>query len=349
MNANPLLGVFLHAIGGLAAASFYIPFKRVRKWSWESYWLTGGVFSWIFAPWIFAMLTVQDLPAVLSASPISSICWTYFFGVLWGIGGLTFGLSMRYLGLSLGYSLALGNCAIVGTLVPPIYGGKLLGYLQHISGQVTVGGVFVCLAGIVICARAGILKEAGMSEEEKKASIAEFNWVKGFWVALLAGLLSACMHFAFVAGKPIAEAARAAGASSLFQNNAIWVIVLAGGFTTNAVWCLFLNYKNNSWSDYVSADGASLIINYVFSALAGVTWYFQFFFYGMGETRMGYFGFASWTLHMAFIIIFSNLWAIFFKEWKGAGRAAVTWIYAGIAVLLLSTIVVGWGTYLSPE
>lgn len=349
MTANPLLGVLLHAIGGLAAASFYIPFKRVRKWSWESYWLTGGVFSWLVAPWVLAMLSVKDIGAVLAASPLSSILWTYFFGVLWGIGGLTFGLSMRYLGLSLGYALVLGYCAAVGTLVPPIYSGELLGHVGHISGQVTVAGVLVCLAGIVVCARAGMLKEAGMSDEQKKATIAEFNWAKGFWVATLSGFLSACMHFAFVAGAPIAEAAKSTGTTDIFQNNAIWVVVLAGGLTTNAVWCLYLNFKNNTWSDYVSAKGASVFFNYLFSAIAGVTWYFQFFFYGMGETRMGYFGFASWTLHMAFIIIFSNLWALLFKEWQGAGRRAVTWIYAGIAVLLLSTIIVGWGTYLSSE
>ncbi len=345
MTANPLLGVLLHAIGGLAAGSFYIPYKRVRKWSWESYWLVGGVFSWVVAPSVAANRTVVGLSSALAESPASSLFWTYLFGVLWGIGGLTFGLSMRYLGLSLGYALALGFCAAFGTLIPPLFQGQLVTLAGDLSLQVTLGGVAVCLVGITVCAWAGVRKERELSDEAKQEMITEFNFMKGLWVATFAGVMSACMAFAFAAGEPIAKIAVENGTDPIYQNNAVLVVVLAGGFTTNAIWCLYLNVVNGSWKDYFQAEGGSLPMNYLFCAAAGVTWYLQFFFYGMGTTKMGEYDFSSWTIHMAFIIIFSNLWGLLFKEWKGASRNTLLWIYSGLLVLLLSTVVVGVGSY----
>lgn len=345
MTANPLLGVLLHAIGGLAAGSFYIPYKRVRKWSWESYWLVGGVFSWIVAPLVAGSRTVENLWGTLAGSPTSSLLWTYLFGVLWGIGGLTFGLSMRYLGLSLGYALALGFCAAFGTLIPPLFQGQLVTLAEDVSLQVTLGGVAVCLIGITVCAWAGVRKERELSGEEKQETIVEFNFMKGLWVATFAGVMSACMAFAFAAGEPIAKIAVENETNPIYQNNAVLVVILAGGFTTNAIWCLYLNFVNGSWKDYFQAEGGSLLMNYLFCAAAGVTWYLQFFFYGMGTTKMGEYDFSSWTIHMAFIIIFSNLWGLLFKEWKGASRQTLLWIYGGLLVLLLSTVVVGAGSY----
>ncbi len=344
---STVAGVFLHAVGGFAAGSFYIPFKKVRGWSWETYWLVGGVFSWIVAPLIIAFLTVEDLPAVLADSPLRSLLWTYVFGVLWGIGGLTFGLSMRYLGFSLGYALTLGFCAALGTLIPPLFRGELLPILGDASGRILLFGVFVCLTGIAICARAGMLKESEISSELKRQSVAEFNFVKGIWIAVFAGVMSACMAFAFAAGKPIAAAAVQHGTRDLFQNNAVLVIVLLGGITTNVLWCAYLHTVNKSWSDYLLAGKAPLVSNYVFSAIAGVTWYLQFFFYGMGTTKMGEYDFASWTLHMAFIMIFGNLWGLIFREWRGTSRKTRLWIHAGLVVLVVSTIIVGYAKNLT--
>jgi len=346
MDPNPALGVFLHALGGLAAGSFYIPFKKVRNWSWESYWLVGGFFSWIIAPWVLAFCTTPDVWGVLRASPLESLLLSYAFGVLWGVGGLTFGLSMRYLGMSLGYALALGFCAAFGTLIPPVFDGVLYGMLHQVSGLTVLAGVFVCLGGIAICGRAGVMKEVELSAEEKTASIAEFDFTKGVWVAVFAGVMSACMAFGIDAGGPIAEIAKEQGTPHLWQNTPVFVVILLGGFTTNLFWCLFLNWRNGSWGDYAALAKSPLFGNYLFSALAGVTWYFQFMFYGMGTTQMGKYGFSSWTLHMAFIIVFSNLWALALHEWKGSSRKTLVWISAGIAVLVLSTIVVGYGNKL---
>jgi len=348
VDVNPFLGVLLHAVGGFAAASFYLPFKKVRNWSWESYWLVGGFFSWIIAPWVVALLVAPTVLAILAGAPPASLFWCYFFGVLWGVGGLTFGLSMRYLGMSLGYAVALGFCAAFGTLIPPIFTGQFLGMCQTASGLTTFLGVAVCLAGIAVCAKAGMSKERELSDEQKQTTIREFNFAKGVCVAIFAGVMSACMAFGISAGEPIAKLAVQKGTPLLWQNVPVFVVVLAGGFTTNFVWCVILNRRNRSGGDYFrfrSAD-TPLLANYFFSAAAGITWYCQFMYYGMGTTQMGNYDFSSWTIHMAFIIALSNLWGLVLHEWKGASRRTLALIAAGLVVLVSSTLVVGYGNYL---
>lgn len=382
---GPLLGVFLHWMGGLASASFYVPYRGVRKWSWETYWLAGGFFSWIIAPWVFALLLTKDLLPVLAQQSLGTLGWTYFFGLLWGFGGLTFGLTMRYLGLSLGMGVALGYCAAFGTLMPPLCKqflpeipvAETLSQIASTSpGQVTLLGVFLCLLGIAVAAYAGLTKEREMPAEEKKKAIAEFNFRKGILVATFCGILSACFSFGLTAAAPIGVASAACGTGSFWTGLPKLVVVLLGGFTTNFVWCLLLNLRNRTGYQYFASEcrpehahesgaggsehgggtgqrGAAssdlrvpMLRNYLFCALAGVTWYFQFFFYTMGESRMGSFGFASWTLHMASIIIFSTMWGWTFHEWRGASKKAHRLIGAGVALLILSTVVIGIGTWM---
>jgi L-rhamnose-H+ transport protein len=342
---NIFSGVFLHLVGGLAAGSFYIPFKKVKKWSWESYWLISGIFSWIFMPWSVALVTVPDLMGVLTATDPKVLFWTYLMGMLWGIGGLTFGLTMRYLGVSLGMSIALGFCSVFGTIIPPLYEGTFTSYLKETSGLVAMSGVLVCVMGIIVCGLAGMSKEKEVSEEKKKETIKEFNFSKGFIVAVFSGILSACMAFGFAAGKPIAALAVEKGVDPLWQNNPVLIIVLAGGFTTNFLWCLILNIKNKTGGDYFSKE-TPLLPNYIFSALAGVIWYLQFMFYGMGSGKMGKYDFVSWTLHMAFIIVFSNVWGLYFHEWKDSGKKTMRLIWSGILVVIFSTLLIGLGNYL---
>lgn len=386
MNPNSFLGVVFHWLGGLASGSFYVPYKGVKKWSWETYWLVGGFFSWIICPGLLASLLTNDLAGVLRQQSGSTLWWTYFFGAMWGFGGLTFGLTMRYLGMSLGMGVALGYCAAFGTLLPPVFKSfvpripvaETLGQIASSRpGQITLVGVAVCLLGIGIAALAGLTKEREMPVEEKKKAIAEFNFRKGLLVATFSGIMSACFAFALTAGNPIGEASLAAHTSPVWTGLPKLVVVLFGGFTTNFVWCVILNVRNRTGYQYLasnvrtehthhggaggSAHGEAmkadvvsgttdlkipLFGNYFFSALAGTTWYFQFFFYTMGETQMGQFSFASWTLHMASIIIFSTMWGWIFHEWKGSSKKAHTLIGVGIAVLILSTMVIGYGTYL---
>jgi L-rhamnose-H+ transport protein len=351
---DPALGVILHAIGGLASASFYLPFRGVKSWAWESYWLVGGIFSWVVAPWAFALVQTPDLFGVLHEAPPSALLWTYLFGVLWGIGGLTFGLTMRYLGIALGMAMALGYCAAFGTLMPPLFRGELDSVARTTAGATVLLGVFVCLAGIVVSGLAGRSKERELTDEQKQAVIHEFSFSKGVIVAAVSGILSACMSYGFDAGKPIAELAVRHGAHPLWQNQPILVVVLAGGLTTNLIWCLLLNIRNDTAGDYYGAsarDGslsaANLRTNYLLCAAAGTIWYLQFLFYGMGKTLMGKFEFSSWTLHMASIMIFGTLWGLFLKEWKGASVRTHVLNAFGLVILVASTVVVGYGNFLA--
>ncbi len=363
MIPNPPLGVLLHATGGLMSAIFYLPYRKVKHWSWESYWIVGGVFSWLVVPWIMAFLAVPNLLTTLANAPAKSLFWSYFFGVLWGIGGAMFGLTVRYLGFALGTAMALGYCAAFGTLLPPIFNGEFLGVLQTTSGLVVMGGVVVCMLGIVISGFAGMAKERELPEKEKTASVKEFSFKKGVWVATVCGIMSACMSYGFAAGKPIAELAVTNGASDLWKNLPVLIIVLAGGFTTNVIWCFALNLRNKTFGDYLKCEQpaaapenpappnarVSLLANYLFCALAGTLWYLQFFFYGMGTTKMGRYDFSSWTLHMASIIIFGTLLGVFLAEWKGVSGRTHWMMRLGLVVLISSTVVIGYGNYLAKE
>ena len=396
MNPNPILGVFFHWLGGLASGSFYVPYRGVKKWAWEVYWLVGGFFSWIICPWLAAALLTQDLPGVLRQQSWNTLFWAYFFGAMWGLGGLTFGLTMRYLGMSLGMGVAIGYISALGTLVPPIAKSLFPSVPVQLSfgdiigsapGLITLGGVGVCLLGIFIAALAGLTKEREMSDAEKRKTIAEFSFTKGMLVATFSGIMSACFNFGLIAGNPMNEASLRAGTIQRFSGLPKLTVVLLGGLTTNVIWCIILNIRNRTGLQYfgslakadpaephaglvlenpldapseemVRQDAAArtpanpnsarvpLASNYLFCALAGTSWYMQFFFYTMGETQMGKFGFASWSLHMASIIIFSTLWGFYFHEWKGSSKKAHTLISTGIATLVISTIIIGVGTWL---
>ncbi len=255
MIPNPALGVFFHWLGGLASASFYVPYRGVKNWAWETYWLVGGFFSWIIVPWILALTMTRDLAQVLHQAPPSSVMWTYMFGVLWGLGGLTFGLTMRYLGMSLGMAVALGYTAAFGTLMPPIFRGEFSSQvLGTRSGLIILVGVAVCLVGIAFAGAAGVSKEREMSDAQKRASIKEFDLKKGLLVATFSGVMSACFAYGLAAGDPIKAITLQHGTTVLWQGLPVLVVVLAGGFTTNFIWCLILNIRNRTGYQYFQSE-----------------------------------------------------------------------------------------------
>ena len=342
MNSNPLVGVLFHWMGGLSSASFYVPYRRIRGWSWEIFWLTGGIFSWLIAPWVVASLQTHHLLGVLRAMDASTLFWCWFWGLLWGLGGLTFGLTMRYLGLSLGMAIALGLTTVIGTL------GSLAATQ---NGRVTLLGIVIALVGIAIVAAAGRAKEREATAASPTA-IAEFNLRKGFVIALFSGIMSGCFAWGLDAGQPIRAASLAAGTAPLWQGLPVLCVVLSGGLTTNLIWCAMLIKKNRSagqWIGVASAAGAGapLLRNYLLAALGGTLWYFQFFFYTMGESQMGRYAFSSWSLHMASIILFSTLWGFALREWAGSSTRTRRLIWVGIGMLVGSTILIGVGNYLS--
>ncbi len=356
MGGNPLIGVFFHWLGGLSSASFYVPYKRVQRWSWEIFWLTGGIFSWLIAPWFFAAIQTHDLPGVLAHTPARTLFWCWFWGVGWGFGGLTFGLTMRYLGLSLGMAVALGLTTVIGTMGPPIFEGRADDLALTTSGQMTYLGIAITLAGIFLVARAGARKEGELTTEAARVGIAEFDVKKGIAIAIFSGVLSSCFAFGLDAGQPIRDLTVAAGTDPLWMGLPVLCVVLAGGLTTNAIWCAYLVWRNKTAGEFfgrpgkaADADGSPppLLRNYLLSALGGTLWYFQFFFYTMGESQMGPYGFSSWTIHMASIILFSTLWGFALREWKGSSRGTRVLVWGGVGALILSTIVIGIGNYIS--
>ena len=337
-------GILLIALGSIGTASFYVPFKKVKLWAWESYWISQGLAAWIIFPWVFAFFTVPqgELIPILTEAPSSAKLMALFFGGLWGFGGLTFGLSIRYLGVALGQSIALGFCAAFGTLIPPFVSGNNL--FASTAGILTLIGVAICVAGIAIIGYAGSLKNKGMTEEEKKVAIKEFALKKGIIIAIFAGIMSASFNFGFEAAKPIEETALAHGTNPLFLKNPSLIFILLGGFITNVLYCGYLNIKNKTYRDYITVNKHILLNNLFFTFLAGLLWFLQFHFFGMGSSKlppsMTVFG---WSILMALNIAISNIWGIFLNEWKGAGKKTMIVLITGIAILILSTFAVNLG------
>jgi L-rhamnose-H+ transport protein len=352
-----IFGVFFHFLGGFASGSFYIPYKKVKGWAWESFWIVGGIFSWLIVPPLAAWLTIPGFAEIIKSTGTDVLGWTYLMGLLWGIGGLTYGLGVRYLGVSLGSTIILGLCAVFGSLVPSLYynffpkAGKdtFTTLLTSHWGQLVLIGIAICVVGIIICGKAGTMKEADLAKNSSaKAENKEYRFGLGIFVAIVSGILSACFNFGLEVGKSMADMANAIWVAAhpgqgnfLFRNNVVYIIVLWGGLTTNFIWCMVLNARNKTFGDYVNPE-TPLLNNYLFSALAGTTWFLQFFFYGMGESKLGN-GASSWILHMAFIILIANIWGLVLKEWKGVSKKAFTTVIIGIAVIILSVLVVGYG------
>lgn len=355
-----ILGVLFHFIGGFASGSFYIPYKKVKGWSWETYWLVGGIFSWLIVPPIAAWLTIPDFGSIISAASFSTVWYAYMFGILWGIGGLTYGLGVRYLGVSLGSSIILGLCMVFGALIPAIFyqynpgeGKDTISMLTGTNWGLTIlAGLLVCILGIIWCGKAGMNKEKELGGQTGAAN-QEFKFGIGLLVSIVSGILSACFNFGLEAGKPMAvianetwKAVHPGEGEFLYQNNVVYVVVLWGGLTTNLIWCLFLNFRNKTFGDYTSKK-APVTQNLFFCALAGTTWFLQFFFYGMGESKLGN-GPSSWILHMAFIILVANAWGLILKEWKGVSKGTRNSVIAGILLIILSVLIVGYGNSIRP-
>lgn len=347
-----ILGIIFHTIGGINSGSFYMPFKKVKKWAWESYWIVGGLFSWLIVPPVAAYLTIPNFTEIISNAAFEIKSFTFLMGLLWGIGGLTYGLGVRYLGMSLGNSVVLGFCSAFGALVPSIYynfnptEGKttFTDMVASTGGQLVLLGVIVCIIGIAISGKAGMMKEKELTTEQKQASTQEFDLTKGLIIAIISGILSSFFNFGIEAGKPMAEAAVVQGSNPLFQNNVTYVVLLWGGLLTNFIWCMYLNFKNKTFSDYTNT-ATPIASNILFSGIAGTMWFLQFFFYGMGESKLGN-GASSWILHMATIILTANFWGLYLKEWKGVSQKTFRTFVIGISVILLSIVIVGIGNSL---
>ncbi|WP_243348163.1 L-rhamnose/proton symporter RhaT [Parabacteroides sp. FAFU027] len=337
---NTIIGLLIIALGSFGQSSSYVPINKIKDWSWESFWLSQGVFAWLVFPFLGALLAVpsgHSLGEILSSGDGAAFK-ALGYGVLWGIGGLTFGLSMRYLGVALGQSISLGTCSAFGTIIPALMVGT---DLFTGKGLALLIGVCIAIAGIAVIGYAGSLRAQNMTEEQKKAAVKDFALGKGLLVALLAGVMSACFSLGLEAAEPLKATAISFGAQSLFAGLPAILMITGGGFLTNAVYCLAQNAKNNTFSDYTKATAGQLTNNLLFCALAGVLWYSQFFglalgksYFTEGSVMMAF----SWSILMSLNVTFSNVWGILLKEWKGAGNKTVTVLILGMLILIFSLI-----------
>ncbi len=335
-----IIGLLIIAIGAFCQSSCYVPINKIKSWSWESYWLVQGVFAWIVFPLLGAMLAVPEghsLAELFSASSSFNIWMTVLFGALWGVGGLTFGLSMRYLGVALGQSIALGTCAGLGTIMGPVLLNIFFPEEDALSRLTfaVILGVVVTLVGIAVIGLAGSMKAASLSEEEKTAAVKDFNFPKGLAIALLAGFMSGCFNVGLEFGKDINYGSLT---PDMYKTLPATLLVTLGGFVTNAAYCFYQNAQNHTWGDY--GKGNVLLNNLVFCALAGGLWYSQFFGLSLGKgflkaspTLMT----LSFCILMALNVVFSNVWGIILKEWKGCSRNTIAVLILGIIILIVSS------------
>lgn len=334
-----VIGLLIIAIGAFCQSSCYVPINKIKNWSWESYWIVQGVFAWLLLPFLGALLAVpagHSLFELFTAEQSFNIWMTILFGVLWGVGGLTFGLSMRYLGVALGQSIALGTCAGLGTIMGPVLLNVFFPEQDPLSKLTfsVILGVVVCLLGIAIIGVAGSMKSAGLSEDEKKAAVKDFNFPKGLAIALLAGFMSGCFNVGLTFGADI----KFAETDKMFAALPATFLVTLGGFVTNAIYCFYQNQKNKTWGDY--KKGNVWGNNLLFCALAGALWYSQFFGLSLGQSFFeegGTMYVLSFCILMALNVVFSNVWGIILKEWKGCSQKTITVLIAGIVVLIIST------------
>jgi len=334
-----VLGLLIIAIGAFCQSSCYVPINKIKDWSWESYWIIQGVFAWLVLPFLGALLAVpagESLFGLFADAPSFNLWMTIFFGVLWGVGGLTFGLSMRYLGVALGQSIALGTCAGLGTIMGPVLLNIFFPELNALDSltYAVIIGVVVTLLGIAIIGMAGSMKAASLSEEEKKAAVKDFNFPKGLAIALLAGFMSGCFNVGLEFGKDINFGELT---DPMFRTLPATFLVTFGGFITNAIYCFYQNQKNGTWSDYTKSTvwGNNLL----FCLLAGALWYSQFFGLSLGKgflTESPTLTTLAFCILMALNVVFSNVWGIILKEWKGCSQKTITVLIVGIIVLVIS-------------
>ena len=327
-----LLGLLIIAIGSFGQSSSYVPINKVKNWAWESFWIVQGIFAWLVFPLLGALLGVPEGMGLFELLGNGGAAKAIVYGILWGVGGLTFGLSMRYLGVALGQSISLGTCSAFGTLLPALFAGT---DLLHGQGLVLLLGVCVTLAGIAVIGYAGSLRSQNMTDEEKRAAVKDFALTKGLAVALLAGVMSACFNLGLEAGRPL----QVEGGSALFRTLPATLMVTLGGFVTNAAYCLWQNARNRTFGDY--GKGTLYANNLLFCALAGALWYSQFFGFGIGQTFFepgSVVAAFAWCILMALNVTFSNVWGIILREWRGASRKTVGVLVCGLAILIFSLV-----------
>jgi L-rhamnose-H+ transport protein len=342
MSLNIIIGILLIAAGAFSSGSFAVPFGIIKGWKWETYWMAFSVGAYVLFPLTACLVFASDFVPIIRSTSSSSIITVFLLGAVYGVGNLSFGLALRYLGLSLGYALSLGLMLAIGTLIPPMIDGRLDMMMQKSRGTLLISGVVVACIGIALSAWSGILKDKSVSEAKKQESIGEFNLIKGAMAAVLVGITGSAMSLGFEQGLPISEMAAQQGVDPLFTMMPVLVVLFSGTFVTTIIWCVYLGYKNHSLKDYFTSGSSKILTaNYLLGLLAGLLWFGQFIVYGMGKSKMGPFTFTSWGILMALTIVFATVWGLLRKEWKGAPSKVYVLMVLSLAIIIISSFMIG--------
>ncbi|MDA3865473.1 MAG: hypothetical protein PF489_01855 [Salinivirgaceae bacterium] len=341
MNSNIFLGILLIALGAFLSGSFSVPFGKIKNWKWETYWMIFSVGAYILFPLIACLIFAPDFITIIQTTP-SKVLWVVFLmGAVYGIGNLSFGLALRYLGLSLGYALSLGLMLAIGTLIPPLIDGRLKIMMKGSNGSLLIMGVIVACVGIALSAWSGILKDKLMSQSKKQESVSEFNLIKGSLAAVLVGIAGSALSLGFEQGLPLSNRAAQYGVDPLFTIVPVLVVLFLGTFITTIIWCGYLGFKNKSLKNYTSGKSRELTFNYLLGLLAGLLWFGQFFIYGMGKSKMGSLTFTSWGILMALTIVFATIWGLMRNEWKGAPPKVYAIMVISLIIIIVSSFMIG--------
>ena len=342
MNGQILAGILLIAAGAFSAGSFAVPFGKIRGWKWETYWMIYSIGAYIIFPLFSCLIFAPGFSKIISSTPFETISAVFLLGAVYGIGNLSFGLALRYLGLSLGYALSLGLMLAIGTLIPPVLDGRLQVMIRNSGGNLLLFGVFVACVGIAFSAWSGILKDKSISVEKKQESIKEFNLLKGLLAAGLVGIAGSAMALGFEKGIPISDLAVSQGIDPLFSMMPVMIVLLPGTLVTTIIWCIYLGIRNRSLKEYLNAESGKLLsYNYLFGLLAGFLWFSQFIVYSMGKSKMGPYTFTSWGILMALTIGFSTVWGLLRGEWKGVPVKVTVLMILSLIILIISSFMIG--------
>ncbi len=333
-------GIFFHGIGAASASMCYTPEKKIRGWSWQTYWLAQAAVCWFLLPIIVAWITVPSLGQALSEAPASAMLNAFVLGMAYGIGGTAFGMAIRFIGFSLTYAISVGISCVLGTLIPPLVDGSLSTILKGNGASWIIAGVLLGALGIAFCGVAGYKKEKDLGQSQNT-----FSFRKGLPLCILAGILSAFYGFAINAGKPISDIAAAYGAGN-FQVNVVYIFSNTGAFITTLCYTLFLHKKNKTLAEYTDNASGALTTNYLMALITGILWYGQFFFYGLGHVRLGRYEFSSWAIHMIMLVLLSSLIGLVFKEWKQTKVATIRSLGIALFILIVAVLVLTYGNYL---
>lgn len=337
MSIEQILGFLLIALGAFMSGSFIIPFDKVKNWEWENNWLVYALFAYIIVPLVACLILVPNFIEVYQSIPANILYWIFFLGIVYGIANLTFGLSLRYLGVSLGYALSLGLMMAIGTIVPPVIDGRLSQMFRNANGTLLLAGVLVSAIGIGISGYAGFLKEKQVGNSNNN----DFNFVKGIIAAVFVGITGSSQALGIEQGIPIARRAGELGSSVLFQDSPIFLVLYAGSFFATFIWCIYSSYRNGSIKNYVKSNNNSLLLNYIFCGMAGFLWYINYLFYGMGKNMMGPYTFTAWGILMTLTIVCATLWGLYRGEWKGASAKIYLLMFGGLTILIIASFMIG--------